>query len=97
VSVFSIWESRFPADAADEGRRVTEAIWSDMTGFDGYLRHEIVGDLDEPGHLFVISEWESRAAADRTLVEYRGHENARRVDSLVSEPRRRTVAQALPR
>jgi hypothetical protein len=55
MAVFSIWESRFPSDLAAEGRRATAAIWKDMLVFDGYLRHEIVEDLDDPGHLFVIS------------------------------------------
>ena len=64
MGVYSIWESRFPADAADEGIRVTQAIWRDMLSFDGYIAHELVQDLDEPGHVIVISRWASRAAAD---------------------------------
>jgi quinol monooxygenase YgiN len=95
MSVFSIWEARFPSDQAAEGRRVLGAIWADMPQFDGYLRHEIVEDVDAPGHLVVISEWESRAAADKSLQEYAGHENAVRADSLVVEPRRRIVARRL--
>lgn len=95
MSVFSIWESRFPSKAAAEGRATTEAIWRDMQSYDGYLRHVIVEDLDDSGHLFVISEWESRRAADAVRDEYAGHENARRADSLAREPRRRTVARLL--
>jgi heme-degrading monooxygenase HmoA len=94
MSVYSIWESRFPADAAEEGIRVTKAIWSDMTCFDGYVEHELVQDVDQPGHLFVVSRWTSREAADAAM-SYRSHPNARRVNELVSEPRRRTVAAAL--
>jgi heme-degrading monooxygenase HmoA len=82
---------------AAEGREVTEAIWHDMPQFGGYLSHMLVEDMDDPGHLLVISEWESREAADRVREEYAGHENARRADSLVSEPRRRIVAQAVGR
>ena len=37
MTVYSIWESRFPADSANEGRVATEAIWRDMTHYDGYL------------------------------------------------------------
>lgn len=95
MSVFSIWESRFPAESIVEGRQVTQVIWSDMLGFAGYLRHEIVEDLDEPGHLLVISEWQSRDAADTAREEYKNHENARRADALASEPRRRIIAQRL--
>ena len=94
MSVYSIWESRFPADAADEGIRVTQAIWRDMLSFDGYLAHELVQDLDEPGHVIVVSRWASRAAADAAM-SYASHPNARRANELVSEPRRRTLGAAL--
>ncbi|HTX10437.1 MAG TPA: antibiotic biosynthesis monooxygenase [Solirubrobacteraceae bacterium] len=94
MSVYSIWESRFPPESAREGVQATQAIWGDMPGFDGYLDHELVQDLDQPGHLFVLSRWSSREAAEAALV-YLSHPNAKRVEALVSEPRRRTVAAAV--
>lgn len=94
MSIYSIWESRFEPGAAQEGIEATQAIWVDMPSFDGYLEHQVLGDLDDPGHLFVVSRWESREAAEAALV-YRSHPNAKRVDQLVCEPRRRTVAAAL--
>src|SRR4030095_5952496 len=95
MSVFSIWESRFPPESHTAGREVTEAIWRDMQAYKGYLRHVIVEDVDDPGHLIVVSEWQRRAAADAVLVEYGGHENARRANALVVQPRRRTVGRAI--
>jgi quinol monooxygenase YgiN len=94
MTVYSIWESRFGADAADEGAEVTKKIWADMPDFPGYVGHEVVRDLDEPGHLLVLARWVSREAADAAM-SYATHPNARRVDQLVSEPRRRTVAAPL--
>jgi heme-degrading monooxygenase HmoA len=90
MSVYSIWESRFPAGSAEDGIQATKAIWRDMVSFDGYVGHELIQDLDEPGHLFVVVEWESRAAADGAM-SYASHPHAQRVDRLVSQPRRRTV------
>jgi len=95
MTVFSIWESRFPPESRTAGREVTEAIWRDMQAYAGYLRHVIVEDLDDPGHLVVISEWETRAAADAVLADYAAHENARRANALVVQPRRRTVGRAI--
>jgi heme-degrading monooxygenase HmoA len=92
VAIYSIWESRFPAGSADQGRAVTEAIWRDMPEYDGYLGHELLIDADDPGHLLVVSRWESREHADEVLRQYAGHPNARAADSLVIEPRRRIVA-----
>lgn len=94
MAVYSIWESRFPVDAADEGRAVTEAIWRDMPAFDGYLSHELLVDTDNPGHLLVVSQWASRERADEVLREYADHPNARTANRLVAEPRRRIVAVA---
>ena len=94
MSVYSIWESRFSAENAKEGISVTKAIWQDMRSCDGYLGHELVEDLDQPGHLIVISRWASREAADAAL-SYRSHPNARRADQLVNQPRRRTIAARL--
>jgi heme-degrading monooxygenase HmoA len=90
MSVYSIWESRFLAESAEEGVEVTKAIWRDMLCFDGYLSHELIQDLDQPGHLFVVSRWASREAADAALT-YTSHPNAKRAEQLVSEHRRRTL------
>jgi heme-degrading monooxygenase HmoA len=94
MAVYSIWESRFPAGNNQEGLAVTRAIWRDMLSFDGYLEHELIEDLDDPGHLLVVSRWESREAADAAL-SYTSHPNAMRVKELVSEPRRRTLGAAV--
>ena len=94
MSVYSIWESWFAADAAEQGIDATRAIWRDMLSFDGYVTHELIQDLDEPGHLFVLAQWKSREAADAAM-SYASHPNAKRVDRLVSRPRRRAVAAAL--
>src|SRR5262249_45166152 len=94
MAVYAIWESRFPADVADKGRAVTEAIWRDMPGFDGYLSHDLLVDADDPGHLLVVSEWASRERADEVLREYADPPNARTANRLVAQPRRRFVAVA---
>jgi hypothetical protein len=54
-AVYAIWESHFPPGAAEEGRQVTKGIWIDMLDYDGYIGHKLVQDLDDPGHLFVVS------------------------------------------
>jgi quinol monooxygenase YgiN len=92
MSIYAIWESRFAAARAAEGRAVTEAIWLDMQSCEGYLSHELLVDADDPGHLLVVSQWTSRGHADETLRGYATHPNARAANSLVTEPRRRILA-----
>jgi heme-degrading monooxygenase HmoA len=95
MPVYSVWESHFPVAAAQEGKAITEAIWRDMVGFDGYVSHELVEDLDDPGHLLVVSRWSTRERADAVLREYATHPNARRANALVSRPRERFVGRAV--
>jgi quinol monooxygenase YgiN len=94
MSVYSIWESRFPAESAGEGVSVTKAIWRDMESFDGYVGHELIEDLDQSGHLIVVSRWASREAADAAM-SYASHPNAKRVDQPASGRRRRTLGAPL--
>ena len=97
MAIFSIWESHFPEQNADEGRALTDAIWRDMTAFRGYVSHEIIEDLDHPGHLLVVSEWTARDRADDVLREYSSHPDARRANELVSQPRARFVGHLVSR
>jgi heme-degrading monooxygenase HmoA len=92
---YSIWESYFPPDAVQEGQEVTAEIWVDMKDYDGYLSHDILHDLDDPGHLLVVSRWSSRQRADEVLRDYADNPKAHRANQLVSEPRRRFVARQL--
>ena len=96
MAVYSIWESYFPPESTGRGREVTGRIWADMAGFEGYLGHELLADLDDPGHLLVVSRWDSSERADRVLEDYAGHPNAAEVNRLVDRPRRRFVAVELP-
>jgi quinol monooxygenase YgiN len=96
MPVYAVWESHFPPEAAEEGRAITEAIWRDMTQCDGYLAHELIEDLDDAGHLLVVSQWTTRQCTDAVLREYTDHPNARRVNELVSRPRTRFVGHAVP-
>jgi quinol monooxygenase YgiN len=91
MPVYSVWESHFPPETVEEGRAVTKAIWRDMTRFAGYLTHELIEDLDDPGHLLVVSRWTTRRRADEVLREYATHPNAVRANELVSCPRTRFV------
>jgi quinol monooxygenase YgiN len=96
MPVYSIWESYFPPGVTEEGQDVTQRVWEDMTHFEGYLGHELLQDVDDPGHLLVVSRWDSRERADRVLAEYADHPNAVEANSLADRPRRRVLAAKLP-
>lgn len=56
--------------------------------------HELIEDLDTPGHLLVVSQWTTRQRADEVLHEYANDPNARRANELVSRPRIRFLGHA---
>jgi len=76
MGITVVWEARFASRDADNGQGVIKRIWNDKTRFAGYVYHETIVDIYDPGHVVVISHWASREAADRVLAEYRNHSNA---------------------
>jgi quinol monooxygenase YgiN len=86
-----VWETWLNPGAETEGFNLTRQIWSDMRHFEGYISHRLLVDQDNQGHLLVISQWQSREAADRIRDEYAGSETVRRLTPLLSAPRERWV------
>jgi len=91
MDVTVLWELHFRPASAEGGLEVTRKIWQDMRQFPGYVDHEIVRDLDNPGHLLVISHWTSREALETVKNRYGGHPNVLLANQLASEPRRRWI------
>jgi quinol monooxygenase YgiN len=91
MNVTVVWESRFSAAGAERGLEVTRKICQDMRQFSGYVDHEIVRDLDDPGHVLVISHWTSREAVETVKNRYAHHPNVVLANQLVAEPRRRWI------
>ncbi len=77
--------------AEGEGLALTRRIWTDMPRFQGYVSHVILQDEDAKGHLMVISEWTSRAAADRIRDAYAQAEPVLQIAPLLAKPRGRSV------
>lgn len=92
MNVTVLWETRFAASSAEGGLEVTRKIWQDMRQFSGYVDHEIVRDLDDAGHVLVISHWTSREALETVKNRYSGHPNVLLANRLAAEPRRRWIA-----
>ena len=68
--VKSMFDFRFPAEAAEEGVGLAQAIGNDMPALEGYLDHEVVQDVADAGHVMVNTTWESRAQAEAVLGSY---------------------------
>ena len=86
-----VWETWLKAGAEAEGLHLTRQIWSDMRAFEGYVSHQLLVDLDTPGHIIVFGRWRSRDDADRVLQEYKDADAVRRLTPLLARPRDRWV------
>ncbi len=86
MSVKSVFEFKFPAPSREEGISLAEAIGNDMPPLDGYLDHEVIQDVTDPGHLMVNTRWSSRQQADAVLSAYINDAKIKRATELLSGP-----------
>jgi quinol monooxygenase YgiN len=72
--VIVVWETWLKDGTEAEGLRLTRQIWSDMRHVDGYVSHQLLVDQDAANHLLLVSQWQTRLAADRIKDEYANSE-----------------------
>lgn len=70
MSVASVFDFRFPAENAEEGTALARAIGADMPATPGYVRHEVVRDVLDAGHVAVITHWQERSQGESVLQDY---------------------------
>ncbi len=70
MSVKSMFDFKFPAQHAAEGVSLARSVGIDMTSKAGYLDHEIIRDVKDPGHVMVNTHFESEDAAMAVLNPY---------------------------
>lgn len=85
VNVESVFEFRFPTEASEEGLALVVAVGNDMTSLKGYVDHEVIRDVEDPGHLMVATRWVDRQRADAVLGEYQHDEKLARIDELIPD------------
>ena len=71
------------AYARTEGLTLAEAIGNDMPPLDGYLDHEVIQDVNDPGHLMVNTHWQSQAQAQAVLNHYQHDAKTTRATELL--------------
>ncbi len=96
MSVKSMFEFKFPASSHEEGLNLAQSIGNDMPPLDGYLGHEVIQDVDDPGHLMVSTHWSSREKANTVLAKYVKDAKIERATQLQSGPPVGFVGNVLP-
>lgn len=95
MAVKSVFDFKFPADAVDEGRKLAQAIGEDMPPLPGYLDHEVIQDVADPGHILVNTRWVGREQAEAVLGSYQQDEKIKRVEALVPGGPRGFIGEVL--
>ena len=86
MTVKSVFEFKFPEAAREEGIRLAQSIGGDMPPLDGYLDHEVIQDVTDPGHLLVNTHWNSQAQSEAVLTSYINDPKIKRATELLSGP-----------
>ena len=79
----SMFDFKFAADTREEGLKLAEAIGNDMLPLPGYLDHEVIQDVADPGHLMVNTHWSSQEHAHAVLASYRHDAKVKRAEELI--------------
>ncbi len=97
MSIRSVFDFKFPKDAQEEGLNLCQAVGHDMTSLDGYLDHEVIRDVKDPGHFMVSTHWRDKAASDAVLPVYQHDQKINRAIELIGGPPIGFVADVLPK
>ena len=70
MSVASVFEFRFSPETVQEGIEVAQAIGADMPATAGCTGYDVIRDLADPGHVLVITRWNTRSEGESVLSTY---------------------------
>lgn len=70
MSAVSVFDFKFSAENAAEGVELATAVGADMPATNGYIRHEVIRDIADAGHVVVITFWHEQAQGEAVLSHY---------------------------
>ena len=70
MAVASVFEFRFSPDAAREGADIAHAIGADMPATAGYIGYDVISDITDPGHVIVVTRWNTLSEGETVLGDY---------------------------
>ena len=70
MTAASVFDFRFKAGDAEEGKELAASIGRDMPSTEGYLRHDVIGDVADSAHFVVITYWAEQSQGEAVLTGY---------------------------
>ena len=96
MNVKSVFEFKFSEATRDEGVQLAESIGGDMPSKDGYLSHEVIQDVSDPGHVMVNTLWATQQKAETLLAVYNNDPKVTQATKLIGAPPTGFVGNVLP-
>ena len=70
MAVASVFEFRFSPGTAQEGVEIARAIGADMPATAGCIGYDVIRDLADPGHVIVLTRWNTQGEGETVLSSY---------------------------
>ena len=70
MAVASVFEFRFSPGTTREGVDIANAIGADMPATAGCIGYEVIRDLADPGHVVVLTRWNTQSEGEAVLSSY---------------------------
>ena len=86
MNVKSLFEFKFSPTTREEGIGIAKSIGADMPAKEGYLSHEVIQDVTDPGHVMVNTLWNSGDQAQSVLTVYNNDAKIKRATELLGAP-----------
>ncbi len=83
MNVKSLFEFKFSAATREEGVGIAKGIGADMPSKEGYISHEVIQDVTDPGHVMVNTLWNSSEQAQSVLTVYNNDAKIKRATELL--------------
>jgi quinol monooxygenase YgiN len=85
MAVSSVFDMRFSPETADEGVGLALAIGADMPATAGCTGYDVIRDLADPGHVVIVTRWDTRSEGEAVLGSYHRDPKITRVTELLGQ------------
>ena len=83
MAVKSMFDFKFAESDREEGLALAKAIGNDMPPLNGYIDHEVIQDVTDPGHVMVNTRWASSDQAQAVLTKYNDDAKIKKANALI--------------
>ncbi|MFB7658171.1 MULTISPECIES: putative quinol monooxygenase [unclassified Streptomyces] len=85
MTVASVFDMHFSPESTEEGVGLALAIGADMPATAGCTGYDVIRDLADPGHVVIVTRWNTRSEGETVLSSYVQDSKISRVAELLGQ------------